>query len=272
MPRLDGSEGRSGSKSSGAGSPGRHRARLFGPDSAQAARHCRSQADDPAYLVLRSFSSLAVPPRCALCERPCEPEEIVCARCERALRLPGPVDIAIEGAELSFAALPYRGPPRRLATTLKYRSRPALAATAAAIIAERLPPPGPLAVVVPVPPAPARLRSRGFDSAEAIAAALARRLGVEARACLRRDDGPRQVGRSRGERLRRDARIRARGRVPESVVLVDDVTTTGATLAAGVAALRAGGAAAVWATSFCRAAGGLARPAGGGLATASRAG
>ena len=111
--------------------------------------------------------------------------------------------------------------------------------------------------MVPVPAAPARYRTRGFDSAEAIAAALARRLGVEARACLCRDDGARQVGRDRAARLERRAGIRASAQPPLQVVLVDDVATTGATLAESVAALRAAGSQAVWAAVVCRAIGGL---------------
>ncbi|UJA21455.1 ComF family protein [Thermoleophilia bacterium SCSIO 60948] len=182
-------------------------------------------------------------------------------RCRRALELSRPAELTVPGAELAIAAAPYRGRPRELVTRLKFRARTGLAETAAELIAARLPPPGPLAVVVPVPAAPARRRVRGFDSAEAIAAALARRLGVGARACLVREDGPRQVGRDRAARIARHAGIRASGPVPPQVVLVDDVATTGSTLAESVAALRAAGSEAVWAAVVCRAIGGLGKAA-----------
>ncbi len=92
-------------------------------------------------------------------------------------------------------------------------------------------------VVVPVPAAPWRWRWRGFDPAEEIALALAARGGLPYAACLRRAHGPRQVGRERRARLTDPPRVRAAGPVPRRALLVDDVHTTGATLAACAAAL-----------------------------------
>ena len=78
-----------------------------------------------------------------------------------------------------------------------------------------------------------RRRRRGFDPAELIAGALAARARAAARRCLRRADGPRQVGRPRAERLARRRRgCGASARRPHAALLVDDVLTTGATLAA----------------------------------------
>jgi len=54
------------------------------------------------------------------------------------------------------------------------------------------------------------------------------------------------------ERLKEPPRIRTVGAVPAEVVVVDDVVTTGATLAACGRALRQGGAIRVLAVAFAR--------------------
>ncbi|HUP23386.1 MAG TPA: phosphoribosyltransferase family protein [Thermoanaerobaculia bacterium] len=98
--------------------------------------------------------------------------------------------------------------------------------------------------VVPVPlPWPRRLH-RGFNQAESIAAPLAARLGRPLQRALGRRPSPPQSLlplRRRGGNLRRSLRIRHA--VPgASVLLVDDVVTSGATLRAATAALLRAGA------------------------------
>jgi predicted amidophosphoribosyltransferase len=110
------------------------------------------------------------------------------------------------------------------------------------------------AAVVPVPPQPARGRRRGFDPAGALAAALALRLGLPDRTCLRRCDRERrQVGASRAER-RRSGRltIELLAPPPDRALLVDDVHTTGATLDACAKALLVGGCREVVALTYTR--------------------
>ena len=91
---------------------------------------------------------------------------------------------------------------------------------------------------------------------EGSARALARRTGLEMTACLRRTGAARtQVGRHRDERLagtRGTVAVRPGAAVPERAILVDDVVTTGATVAACAAALRTAGALAVSAVAYAR--------------------
>ena len=106
---------------------------------------------------------------------------------------------------------------------------------------------------MPVPTAPLRSLLRGFDPAEEIAAELAERSGRPLRrGCLTRRGAGRQVGRRRAARLGDPPRIAAVGEAPRSVVLVDDVLTTGATLSACARALRDAGAVRVVAVTFSR--------------------
>ena len=99
-------------------------------------------------------------------------------------------------------------------------------------------------VVTWAPTSARRRRQRGYDQAELLARAVARRRRLPVRRLLARRPGAPQSGRSAGERWQH-AGFLARAPVPAAVLLIDDVTTTGATLAAAAAALRQGGAAVV---------------------------
>lgn len=137
---------------------------------------------------------------------------------------------------------------------LKFRGALAVADPMAALMVAVAPVERLRGALVPVPLHPARRRKRGFNQAERLAAALGRRAGLPVTDCLARGGSNlRQVGRDRVERLAGPAgSITARAPVPEHAVLVDDVITTGATLAACAAVLRAAGSEEVRALVFAR--------------------
>ena len=143
------------------------------------------------------------------------------------------------GVDACAAVLAYEGPARELVARLKYRNhRSALDGMAAAMAASLTAVPD---VVTWAPTTDARRRARGFDHAELLARRIARRLGRPCRRLLTRAPGPPQTGRSRTDRQagpRLDARVGVEG----TVLLVDDVVTTGATATAAAAALRRAGA------------------------------
>lgn len=193
------------------------------------------------------------PSLCAACGRSCRPERAICSRCARRLAAAGPLlGKGPPGLDRAWSSAPYEGVARDLVAALKFRCL----LPAADLMAERIAWLAPAhllgGTVVPVPSPAARLRRRGFDPAGELAVALAAHLEAPLAACLRRRDRRRQVGRRRAERLGHPPHVHAPGPVPRSVLLVDDVLTTGATMTACAQALRAAGAARVVALTFAR--------------------
>ncbi len=107
-------------------------------------------------------------------------------------------------------------------------------------------------VVTWVPSAPEHRVARGFDQGRLLARAVGRRLDVPVRRLLGRRGRSRR-GVELAER-RSGPSFGALGTVPASVLLIDDVTTTGSSLEGAAAALRAEGAQRVVAVVVARAA------------------
>lgn len=203
--------------------------------------------------LLQVASSLIAPPLCAACGRGCRAEAVICTRCSRALGAAAPIASAgPQGIDRAWSSAPHDGVARSLVGALKFRRL----LPVAELMADRMHwlAPGHLlgGAVVPVPASPPRLRRRGFDPAGELAAALASRLDAELAPCLARRGRGHQVGRRRAERIGRPPRIEPISESPRSVLLVDDVLTTGATLTSCALALRGAGAKRVVALTFTR--------------------
>jgi predicted amidophosphoribosyltransferase len=203
--------------------------------------------------LLPTFVSELFPALCAACGRNCRSGAVLCTRCGRRLAEAEPLaGRGASGLDRVWSSAPHEGVARDLVTALKFRRL----LPVAAVMAERIVWLGPASLfsgaIVPVPSTRLRSLGRGFDPAAEVAAALSLRTGMPLRLVLSRTDLGRQLGRRRAQRIGQPPHVRLRGEAPRSVLLVDDVLTTGATLSACARALRGGGAIRVVAITFTR--------------------
>lgn len=196
--------------------------------------------------MLADLLDLVLPRDCAGCGLPgrvlCGPCAAVLARAEPFLHRATP---APAGLPRVAAVTPYDGVVRSLLLAHKERGRLALSAPLGRALARAVAVHGPAALLVPVPSDRATVRARGHDHARRLAAVASRRLGVACAPVLvqarqvRDQAGLDTAGRADNLAGALRARRLLTG-VP--VVVVDDVVTTGATLAEAARALTAAGA------------------------------
>ncbi len=187
-----------------------------------------------------------LPARCPVCH---QPGGAPCPACAEALppppALPPPV-----GTDSCLAVAAYEGAGRELVAALKFRGEHQVARWAAARLALRLSPG--FDVVTWVPTTPRHRRRRGADQAEVLARAVGRAARLPVRPLLRRLPGPPQAGLGRRARLHGPRLAAIGSTVPAAVLLVDDVVTTGGSVAAAARALRAAGAGRVGVAALAR--------------------
>jgi competence protein ComFC len=211
---------------------------------------------------------LLLPQRCVVCGRGgrqlcagCR-EELprieppLCARCGAPTAWPVERCRECAGRRLGFAsaraAVGYDAAARRVVHAWKERGLRRLAAEAAHLVVERLPPPEVDALTF-VPSDRGRRLRRGHNPAERLAVELAAAWALPCLPLLERTRGGRQRGSSAAERRTVRGSFRPTRQAPRKVAVVDDVYTTGATAAAVATALRAAGARHVEAIAFARA-------------------
>ena len=196
--------------------------------------------------------------RCDLCGRPLVSERERCLSCREQTRTSGRRPRANAFAfDRATVLFPYTGKYRPLLHAYKFGKNLAAGNFFAEKIQEalararrggsntkafeRIPPD---AVIVPVPPRPGKIRETGWDQVEYLVTLLERPgTAYTVSRCLRRLPSKAQKTLNRAERetnLR--GRVLLKAPAPKTAVLVDDIMTTGSTLDACAAVLKAGGA------------------------------
>lgn len=200
---------------------------------------CHAWPARPVCVPCASRFGRAVP-RCGRCALPLTAGAPMCTACRNE---PAPLDACV-------AALDYGYPWDGLIARFKFNAQPGWAATFADLMRAA---PGAAALlaraerVLPLPLGPARLAERGYNQALELARQLAPGR-VDADSLQRWRDTLPQASLDRADRLRNVAdafKVRpeaVRALHGRSVLLVDDVMTSGASLAAAAQALRRAGA------------------------------
>jgi ComF family protein len=174
----------------------------------------------------------------------CQSDRSICIRC-----VPGPL-------ERCAAVTSYQGQAKELVHQLKYERARAAAVPMAHLIAEVVGSRPDSTVITFIPTANRRVRQRGYDHAARIAKEVAKVCGLPYRPLLGRSGHQRQVGATRALRqtqLQDAFYLRSRKAMPEAVILIDDVITTGSSLASAANVLHQAGITHVEAAVFAAA-------------------
>jgi predicted amidophosphoribosyltransferase len=216
-----------------------------------------------------SILDLLLPARCVVCaaggEQLCDGcrESLpllrppLCERCGAPTAWPVSRCRECSGRRIAFAsaraAVEYDESVRRFVAAWKERGLRRLAVEAAALVVCAVPPPR-VALLSFVPPDRERVLRRGHHPAERLARELGRRWDVPVQPVLAWTRAiPHQRGLTLPERRRNVAgAFRPAAEAASTVALVDDVYTSGATVAAAASALRKAGARRVEVVTFAR--------------------
>ena len=211
--------------------------------------------------LFRALLGLLYPPKCPFCGRILERgEEGMCALCEGALPWTDGPGGPVEGCDACLSPLWYRDGVREAVHRYKFNGGATHAALFGELMAQCLADrwDGGVDLVTWAPLHPKRKKRRGYDQAELLARRVGGLTGLPVENTLEKLRSTAVQSRTEGDAARK-ANVRGAYRAlpgldlaGKRVVLIDDVVTSGATLAECAAALRAAGAASVAGLTFAR--------------------
>jgi ComF family protein len=182
----------------------------------------------------RQDAFMPLDPACAICGKPTV-DWCVCTQCARS-----------SGLGFIYVAAEYKGVPAELLKRFKFERAKAAALPLALALNDLLPHMDDQTLVVSLPTAYTRVRQRGYDQAALLGKCVARLRGLQMATPLLRQGQSRQVGATRAQRQAQSKNMFSiknphlvKGR---SILLIDDICTTGASLSAAAKLLRRAGA------------------------------
>lgn len=179
------------------------------------------------------------PPQCGACDRiGCSP---FCGVCSHSLEDAGPC--IVPGYDFVLARFEYGGSIAKAIQALKFSGRVDLGRTLGALLAEQWPSQHKPDIMVPAPASFEGLMNRGYNPARELCRGFS--FPLKTMAVTRSQIRPPQVGLSREARLhnQKDAfKVDSKAVQGRTVMVVDDVLTTGATLEALRTAIMKAGA------------------------------
>lgn len=219
--------------------------------------------------ILETTLSLIAPHRCVGCGQKgyvlcdvCIQERISvapsrCYRCHKATRQYQTCPSCRSSVHLShvWVVTHYEGLAKEALERLKFQRASAASIDIGRSIASLLPLLPPSTLITHAPTAHTRIRQRGFDQAELIARSVAKRQGLTYSALYDRLSSTRQLGSTREQRI---AQAKTAFRVRQElsgrdILIIDDVTTSGATLESLARLAKDAGASSVMAAVFAQA-------------------
>lgn len=212
--------------------------------------------------LLDRILDLLYPPRCAFCRR-LLPDGVrgVCAFCEKKLPyVPADAQIrSLKNIEKCIVPLYYEGSVRESLHRYKFSSMTAYADIYSEFMGKCIDENGiSCDIITWIPLSRRRLRKRGYDQAELLARLIAKRQGLDCVRLLKKlRDNPPQSGTGSPEKRRANVKgiyscIKPQLVQGKTILLIDDIVTTGATLSEAAGVLKKAGAAGVYCAAVAR--------------------
>ena len=171
--------------------------------------------------------------QCPLCAIPLQ-SDTICGDC---LKKPPP-------QQKSISLFTYQEPVDRCISAFKYHRHLGFASLFADLLAKKVQHDYPLATLVPVPLHPIKIRFRGFNQSQEIAKRLSHHLSLPLNPhCLVRSRNTPAQSQLTAKARRQNIRnaFSCNGPSPDSVILIDDVLTSGCTVREAAATLQKAG-------------------------------